>query len=47
MRYWFRKTKEEAAKHIKDNQNLILKFVDTRIACEVNNNIIILSNHKL
>ncbi|XP_027838687.2 uncharacterized protein LOC114120835 [Aphis gossypii] len=34
MRYWFRKTKEEAAKHIKDNQNLILKFVDTRIACE-------------
>jgi len=44
MRYWFRKTKEEADNYIKDNRTL--QFVDARIECEVNNNILILSYHK-
>jgi len=48
MKYWFMKTKEEAKNNIAllNNDRLTINFVDTRIACEVNNNFLIISNHK-
>lgn len=45
MRYWFKKTKEEAEIYFKNDPRI--QFVDARIACEVNNNFLIISNHKL
>lgn len=44
MKYWFKKTKEEAQKYLKDD--ITLQYIDARIACEVNNNFLIISNYK-